>query len=120
MGTNPCIIGVATHTWRGLDAPEPLEMWAEVVADAALDSDAVGIVGRIDSLEVVYCQTWQYDDAAWFPIERGVNDICATRADNRMVGYPYTKYMMAVMDVDMAAALIVASEEAADRLCVPR
>jgi len=36
--------------------------------------------------------------------------------DNRMVGYPYTKTMVAVMDVDMAAAVIVASWGAADRL----
>jgi acetyl-CoA C-acetyltransferase len=36
-----------------------------------------------------------------------------------MVGYPYTRTMVAVMDVDMAAAVIVASWEAADRLGVP-
>lgn len=36
-----------------------------------------------------------------------------------MVGYPYTKYMVAVMDVDMAAAVVVATHEAADRLGVP-
>ena len=40
-------------------------------------------------------------------------------ADNRMVGYPYTKYMVAVMDVDMAAALVVATHERADALGVP-
>ena len=36
-----------------------------------------------------------------------------------MVGYPYTKQMVSIMDVDMAAAVIVASHEAADRLGVP-
>ena len=36
-----------------------------------------------------------------------------------MVGYPYTKYAVAVMDVDMAAALIVATHERADALGVP-
>ena len=41
---------------------------------------------------------------AWFPIARTVDDILTPRPDNRMVGYPYTKYMVAVMDVDMAAA----------------
>src|SRR5207245_780018 len=39
--------------------------------------------------------------------------------DNRMVGYPYTKTMMSIMDVDMAGALVLASHEAADRLGVP-
>ena len=41
------------------------------------------------------------------------------RPDNRMVGYPYTKYMVSVMDVDMAAALVVATHERADALGVP-
>jgi acetyl-CoA C-acetyltransferase len=36
-----------------------------------------------------------------------------------MVGYPYTKYAVAVMDVDMAAALIVATHERADALGIP-
>jgi acetyl-CoA C-acetyltransferase len=36
-----------------------------------------------------------------------------------MVGYPYTKYMVSIMDVDMAAAVLVASHEAADALGVP-
>jgi acetyl-CoA C-acetyltransferase len=36
-----------------------------------------------------------------------------------MVGYPYTKYAVAVMDVDMAAALIVSTHERADALGVP-
>src|SRR4029077_20799270 len=39
--------------------------------------------------------------------------------DNRLVGYPYTKYMVSIMDVDMAAAVIVASHEAAARLGGP-
>ena len=41
------------------------------------------------------------------------------RPENRMVGYPYTKYMVSIMDVDMAAAVVLATHEAADRLGVP-
>ena len=36
-----------------------------------------------------------------------------------MVGYPYTKYMVSIMDVDMAAGLLLASHETADALGVP-
>jgi acetyl-CoA C-acetyltransferase len=57
---------------------------------------------------------------SWFPIARDVDDILEPRPENRMVGYPYTKYMVAVMDVDMAAALLLTSDEEADRLGVPR
>ena len=34
--------------------------------------------------------------------------------------YPYTKYMISIMDVDMAAAVILVAEETADALGVPR
>jgi acetyl-CoA C-acetyltransferase len=63
-GRTPCLIGVARRTWREPPAPEPLEMWAEVV-QAAVDDARVpgGAVGAIESLAVVYCQAWQYDDA---------------------------------------------------------
>ncbi len=257
----PCIIGVATRTWHpdevGPDgAPEPLEMWAEVANHAATDSGGRAVLGAIDDLNIVFCQTCQYDDApsrlaqrlkiepkhkfysgiggttaqqlvakagaailnnerdvvlvasaealatqrrakqageripysyrpterrpypweaplhpaevahdvfqawltfavfdnarrahlgvglddyrhaigellapltkiaaanpeAWFRIVRTADEIVQPRADNRMVGYPYTKYMVAIMDVDMAAAVIVASHERADALGVP-
>jgi acetyl-CoA C-acetyltransferase len=36
-----------------------------------------------------------------------------------MVGYPYTKYMVSIMDVDMSASLLLASHQAADALGVP-
>ena len=36
-----------------------------------------------------------------------------------MVGYPYTKYMISIMDVDMAAAVLVAATRRADALGVP-
>src|SRR2546423_1914038 len=57
---------------------------------------------------------------AWFPVERDVDELIEPRPDNRMVGYPYTKYMVSIMDVDMAAAIVVASEAKADELGVPR
>ena len=56
---------------------------------------------------------------AWYPVGRSVDDLATVRPDNRMVGYPYTKYMVSVMDVDMAAALVVATHERADALGVP-
>jgi acetyl-CoA C-acetyltransferase len=56
---------------------------------------------------------------AWFRQERSAAELVSPTAANRMVGYPYTKYMVSIMDVDMAAAVVVASHEAADRLGVP-
>ena len=57
---------------------------------------------------------------AWFPIARTADEIVTVSSTNRMVGYPYTKYTVAIMDVDMAAAVIVTSHERADALGVPQ
>ncbi len=269
MSTDPraaCIIGVARHTWHPDDpevgdqgAPEPLAMWEQVARAAAADTgatDAAGLLGALESIDVVYSQSWQYDDAvarladrlgaaparrrysgiggsvphvlateaarvigsrdldlalitgaealatvrrlkkagerpqwsfrpaekrpfpmdmdfhpseishsvfeayltfalfdnarrahmgrgldehrvslgqvmapmtrvaaasphAWFPVERSADEIVHATPENRMVAYPYTKLMTAIMDVDMAAALVLASAEKADALGVP-
>jgi acetyl-CoA C-acetyltransferase len=56
---------------------------------------------------------------AWFPTERTAEELITPTPANRMVGYPYTKFMISVMDVDMAAALLLVSDERADALGVP-
>ncbi len=56
---------------------------------------------------------------AWFRIARSADEIITPTTENRMVGYPYTKYMVSVMDVDMAAALVLTSHERADALGIP-
>lgn len=56
---------------------------------------------------------------AWFRTARSARELTDATVANRMVAYPYTKYMVSVMDVDMAAALVLATHEAADRLGVP-
>ncbi len=261
QGNAPCIIGVAARTWHPDEvghagAPEPLAMWDEVARSAADDAGRPDVLARLESIQVVYCQTWQYDDPvarlaerlgaepahrhysgiggtttqqlvgataarmldgeldlalitsaealatqrsykkrgerypysfrpeekrpfpwesppdpievahevfqawltfavfdnarrarlavglddyrdaigamldpmncvaasnphAWFRARRSAGEIVTPTADNRMVGYPYTKYMVAVMDVDMAAALLVATHDRADALGIP-
>ena len=66
----PCIVGVGSRTWHPADtgeagAPEPLVMWDEVTRAAADDSRAA-VLDRLDAVDIVYCQTWQYDD----PVDR--------------------------------------------------
>jgi acetyl-CoA C-acetyltransferase len=257
---SPCIIGVARQTWHPADtpdgAPEPLDMWEKVARAAAADAGAPAALAALESVDVVYSQSWQYDDPparlserlgaspqrqgysgiggsvpqvliggtaelmqggdldlallvgaealatvrrlkkagekpqwsykpaerrpfpmdmvfhpseishavfeayltfalfdnarrahlgrtldehnhrlgellapmtdvaarsphAWFPIARSADEIDTPTADNRMVAYPYTKLMTAIMDVDMAAAVLLASASKADALGVP-
>ena len=256
---SPCIIGVAQMVARPADgpAPEPLAMWEETCRAAAADASArADVLSAVESLQIVYCQSWQYDDPpgrlcerlgidpkhrfysgiggttpqvlvdhaadaivdgdldvaivcgaealdtvrrlkktgekpqwsfkdperkpfpfeapfhpaevahevfqayttfalwdvarrahlgvppddhrralgdlfapmtrvavanpyAWFPVERSADELATPTAENRMVAYPYTKYLISVMDVDLAGALVLASHAAADRLGVP-
>lgn len=255
----PCIIGVAQMVARPADgpAPEPLSMWEQTCRAAAADASAKSdVLAAVESLQIVYCQSWQYDDppgrlgerlgiapphryysgiggttpqvlvdhaaeaivdgdldvaivcgaealdtvrrlkkkgekpqwshkdperkpfpfeapfhpaevahevfqayttfalwdvarrahlgvapadhrrslgelfapmtrvaaanpCAWFPVERTADELATPTPENRMVAYPYTKYLISVMDVDLAGALVLASHEAADRLGVP-
>lgn len=261
----PCLIGVGHHTWHPADvgngeAPEPLEMWEHVARAAADDAGAPAALDRLGRIDVVYCQSWQYDDpparlaerlgvsvptdglrysgiggsrpqtlmndaaeairkghldcglvvgaealatvrrlkkagakpqwsfkpterrpfpfdipfhpaevahsifeayltfalfenarrfhlgwtpaehrealgrlmaplsevaaqdpaASWFPIARTPDEIAVPTPDNRIVSYPYTKLMTAIMDIDMAAGVLMASEGFADEIGVPR
>lgn len=51
---------------------------------------------------------------AWFPEEKDSAFLVVPRPDNRMIAYPYTKHMVAIIDVDIYAGLIVVSQEWAD------
>lgn len=57
---------------------------------------------------------------AQLPIARTPREIITPEGDNRYIGYPYTKYLNANMFVDQAAALLLMSTAAADRLGVPQ
>jgi acetyl-CoA C-acetyltransferase len=57
---------------------------------------------------------------AWFPTERSPAELTTVSANNRMVGYPYTKYLNAVIDTDQAAGVLLMSSEAADALGLAR
>jgi acetyl-CoA C-acetyltransferase len=56
---------------------------------------------------------------AWFRTPRSATEIGTPTNENRFISSPYTKYMAAIMDVDMAAALLVATHAKADALGVP-
>ena len=52
---------------------------------------------------------------AWFPFVQRGDDIANASPENRMVGFPYPKRMNAIMEVDLSAAVVVMSNEEADR-----
>ena len=73
----PCIVGVAQETVRSPGpAPEPLDSWERVARAAALDAGDPDVLARLPSLQVVYCQSWPYDD----PVGRLADRLGATPA----------------------------------------
>ncbi len=56
---------------------------------------------------------------AWFPKFRTPEEIATPSENNRYVGFPYTKYMNAIIQVDMAAALVMTNVKTARELGVP-
>ena len=106
-------------------AHEVFQAWLDVRHPRCRSSRrSVGIApeeyrDRIGSLFAPMTEVAAANPHAWFPVRRSADELVAVTPDNRIVGYPYTKYTIAVMDVDMAAAVVIASHEAADRLGVP-
>ncbi len=53
---------------------------------------------------------------AWFRKEHSVDDLITVSPQNRMVGFPYPKYLNAIIQVDQSAGVIMASYEHAKSL----
>ena len=56
---------------------------------------------------------------SWFPTFRTPEEIATQAENNRYVGFPYTKYMNAIIQVDMAAAVVMTNVKTARELGVP-
>lgn len=56
---------------------------------------------------------------AWFPTFRPPEEIATAGERNRFVGFPYTKYMCAVIEVDQAAAVFMTNVKTARELGIP-
>jgi acetyl-CoA C-acetyltransferase len=46
---------------------------------------------------------------AWFPVQRSAEELTRVTRDNRMISFPYPKYLNAILNTEQAAALIVTS-----------
>lgn len=56
---------------------------------------------------------------AWFPIERSSDELAEVTSINRMICFPYPKYLNAVMSTDQAAGALIASQAMAKKLGIP-
>lgn len=91
----------------------------DIARRARLGIDPQAYLGGVGDLLAPFSEVAAKNPYAWFPQARTAAELSTPTADNRIVGYPYTKWAVSVMDVDMAATVIVASHAKADELGVP-
>jgi acetyl-CoA C-acetyltransferase len=108
-----CIIGVAQGIVRPDDAPspEPLDLWADVLWWAVDDAGAPGLLGQIDGLQIVYSQSWDYDD----PTGRLSNKLGISPSFRRYSGIGGTTPQVLV---NQAAARLAAGQTTVEAVCM--
>jgi acetyl-CoA C-acetyltransferase len=57
---------------------------------------------------------------AWFPVERSAEELITVTERNRMISFPYPKYLNAIMEVDQSSAVLICSVRKARELGVPQ
>jgi acetyl-CoA C-acetyltransferase len=75
---------------------------------------------RLAALCARLAQVAKDNPFAWFRDGKTAEEIGTVTPENRMICFPYPKYMNAIMEVDQAAAAIVTSEATARELGIAR
>jgi acetyl-CoA C-acetyltransferase len=103
----------------GLDFPPKLYPLFENALRAKRGLDLSTHLERVGRLMSAFTRVAAKNPYAWFPTERSPTEITTPSTTNRMIAYPYTKYMNAVMETDQAAAVWITSVAEARRLGIP-
>jgi acetyl-CoA C-acetyltransferase len=74
---------------------------------------------RLGALFAPFTKVAADNPYAWFPTERSAEELITVNDRNRMIGYPYPKYLNAIMEVDQSAGVLIASVKKARELGVP-
>jgi acetyl-CoA C-acetyltransferase len=91
----------------------------DIARRARLGTEPSAYAREVGELLAPFSDVAAENPHAWFRTRRSAEDLATPTAENRLVGYPYTKWAVSVMDVDMAACLVVATHAKADELGIP-
>lgn len=75
---------------------------------------------RLGALFSPFSKVAAANPEAWFPIERSAEELITVTERNRMISFPYPKYLNAIMEVDQSAAVLICSVRKARELGVPQ
>lgn len=64
---------------------------------------------RLGDLFAPFTRVAAANPDAWFPVARSPEELVTVTPDNRMVSFPYPKYLNAIMQVDQGAGVLLAS-----------
>ena len=104
----------------GLLAPLNVYALLETAVRAARGLDRDEHLANIAALWSRFSAVAAENPYAWLPREHTPEEIASPIAGNRIVSEPYTKLLVANIQVDQAAALIMCSAQAAQDAGVPR
>jgi acetyl-CoA C-acetyltransferase len=74
---------------------------------------------RLGALFAPFTQAAADNPEAWFPARRSAEELITVNDKNRMISFPYPKYLNAIMEVDQSAGVLIASVRKARELGVP-
>ena len=109
----------ACEARHGLDAPIRVYPLIESALCARRGRSLAEHRARLGRLFAPLTRVAASNPHAWFPVERSADELVRVTPTNRMVAYPYTKYLNAVLDTDQGAALWLCSAAAARALGIP-
>ncbi len=107
------------ETEYGLARPSDIYPIFENALRAARGLDLEAHQRRVGALFSRFTEVAAANPYAWFPKYRSPEEIITATPENRMIAYPYTKYLNAVLNTDQAAAMLMMSAEAARSLGIP-
>ncbi|MEM9175375.1 MAG: acetyl-CoA acetyltransferase [Myxococcota bacterium] len=104
---------------HGLNAPINVYPLFENALRFARGQSLEAHADAMGALMAPFTETAAANPHAWFPTARSAEELVTPSPVNRMIFFPYAKYLNAVMATEQAAGALLASEEMADRLGVP-
>ena len=103
----------------GLELPPHIYPIFENALRARRGEDLATHRGRMGKLFSPFTEVAAKNPYAWFPTYRSAEELVTITPQNRMIAFPYTKYLNAVLETDQAAGLLMLSAGAARDLGIP-
>lgn len=97
----------------GLDQATATYALLQTALDHAAGRDQESARRSMGELMARFNEVAAVNPLSWFGTRRSAQELTTVSAENRVIYHPYPKYVNAVMDVDMAAAVIVTDAQTA-------